>query len=65
MAVLVVLWIDLRHVWLCMWFYGQTRGLCGGVGGSMDQLKTREAVLVVLWTDYEACVALYVVLWTN
>ena len=37
MAVYVVLWTDPRLVWLCMWFYGPTEDLSGGVSGSMDR----------------------------
>ena len=50
-AVYVVLWTDPRLVWLCMWFYGQTRGMCGCVCGSMDRPEACVAVFVVLWTN--------------
>ena len=43
-AVLVVLWTDPRLVWRWWWFYGQTRGLCGGCGGSMDRPEASVAV---------------------
>ena len=48
-----------------MWFYGPTEDPSGGVSGSMDRLRGLCGFVCGSMDRPEACVAVYVVLWTD